>query len=34
MLGTGRKKIIKPVGQTPDAFEELVAQELFNLEVL
>merc|ERR1719240_618436 len=32
LLGTGRKKIIKPVGQTPDAFEELVAQELFNLE--
>ena len=33
MLGTGRKKIIKPVGQTPDAFEEFVSQELFNLEV-
>merc|ERR1712032_18775 len=33
MLATGRKKIIKPVGQVPDAFEELVAQELFNLEV-
>merc|ERR1719240_1936770 len=33
LLGTGRKKIIKPVGQVPDAFEELVAQELFNLEV-
>ena len=30
---TGRKKIVKPEGQTPDEFEEQVAQELFNLEV-
>ena len=30
---TGRKKIVKPEGQTPDEFEEKVAQELFNLEV-
>ena len=29
---TGRKKIVKPEGQTPDEFEEQVAQELFNLE--
>ena len=30
---TGRKKIVKPQGQTPDEFEEQVAQELFNLEM-
>ncbi len=30
---TGRKKIVKPEGQTPDEFEEQVAQELFNLEM-
>jgi small subunit ribosomal protein S7e len=30
---TGRKKIVKPDGVSPDEFEELVAQELFNLEV-
>lgn len=30
---TGRKKILKPDGVKPDEFEELVAQELFNLEV-
>jgi small subunit ribosomal protein S7e len=30
---TGRQKIIKPEGQTPDEFEQKVAQELFNLEM-
>merc|ERR1740115_353777 len=29
----GHKKIVKPAGQEPDDFEEMVAQELFNLEV-
>lgn len=30
---TGSNKIVKPAGQQPDAFEQQVAQELFNLEV-
>ncbi|DBA01623.1 TPA: hypothetical protein N0F65_011379, partial [Lagenidium giganteum] len=30
---TGRSKIVKPEGQTPDEFEQQVAQELFNLEM-
>lgn len=30
---TGRKKIVKPAGQSPTSFEERVAQELFNLEM-
>jgi len=30
---TGREKIVKPHGVSPTEFEELVAQELFNLEV-
>ena len=30
---TGRTKIVKPEGQTPDEFEQQVAQELFNLEM-
>jgi len=30
---TGKNKIKKPEGQTPDEFEEQVAQELFNLEM-
>lgn len=30
---TGSAKIVKPAGQSPDEFEQQVAQELFNLEV-
>ncbi|RLN74014.1 hypothetical protein BBJ28_00014965 [Nothophytophthora sp. Chile5] len=30
---TGRSKIVKPEGQTPDEFEQQVAQELYNLEL-
>lgn len=30
---TGSAKIVKPAGQSPDDFEQQVAQELFNLEV-
>jgi len=30
---TGRKKIVKPKGKEPNAFEEKVAQELYNLEM-
>lgn len=31
---TGATKIVKPEGQEADEFEQMVAQELFNLEVM
>ena len=32
-MSAAQKKIVKPAGQSADAFEEHVAQELVNLEV-